>query len=526
MPHNDREQNFEKALARNLQSSFASSNPSAPDSNCLDAEILAAYHDRLLDPEEMSARKSHIASCPRCQEILVQLEATDEIRVEADRELLLDAGAMSLDLAEPQSPPQPAELVAASASAPESSSAPSAAPQRLPITITTLKPAPSLHRPKMVRYVALAGALAAALLFWVAFRERAPESFELAKNQPQRSVPDSQPQPSSNPSAPSSSPAPADSIAQPAQESESPRAGAPNTPPPPKSRVAAETADALTGAVSPSANSTLRKQVLDKKDASPSPSLNPSVPTNPKSSAAGSSVAAPSGAIEAAAADLAAKRPSNDSNNLSADLKRQLDLRSASPKSKEAAPPPHSDRNQLVPSTPPPVAARIIPSLSTDSAAESAKFEPQQSVSAVANVSTSEAAKSPIANRAFSSLAPLSVPAPGGTTLWRVGRAGLVQRSSDSGATWSIQPSGIVADLLAGSAYSDQICWLVGRNGTILRTTDGGATWQKITAPTTLDLVSVFAINADSATITDAASRAYQTTSAGSRWSRTLSNQP
>ncbi|MGC1902584.1 MAG: YCF48-related protein, partial [Candidatus Acidiferrum sp.] len=93
---------------------------------------------------------------------------------------------------------------------------------------------------------------------------------------------------------------------------------------------------------------------------------------------------------------------------------------------------------------------------------------------------------------------------------------------SDSGATWSIQPSGVVADLIAGSAYNDQVCWLVGRAGTILRTTDGGATWQKITAPTSVDLVSVFAINAQSATITDDAAHSYQTSSAGARWSRTL----
>src|SRR5271169_2925039 len=95
MPRDDREQNFEKALAHNLQSSFAPSNSSAPTADCLDAEILAAYHDRLLDPEEMATRKQHIAACPRCQEILAQLEATDEIPVEADRDLLLDAGAMT-----------------------------------------------------------------------------------------------------------------------------------------------------------------------------------------------------------------------------------------------------------------------------------------------------------------------------------------------------------------------------------------------------------------------------------------------
>jgi photosystem II stability/assembly factor-like uncharacterized protein len=124
-------------------------------------------------------------------------------------------------------------------------------------------------------------------------------------------------------------------------------------------------------------------------------------------------------------------------------------------------------------------------------------------------------------SRVAASLTPLSVPAPGGQTIWRIGQAGMNQRSTNSGTTWSIQPSGVVADLIAGSAYSDQICWLVGRNGTILRTTDGGATWQKLTSPSNVDLLGVFAINADSATITDAAGRAFETTSAGARWART-----
>jgi photosystem II stability/assembly factor-like uncharacterized protein len=125
----------------------------------------------------------------------------------------------------------------------------------------------------------------------------------------------------------------------------------------------------------------------------------------------------------------------------------------------------------------------------------------------------------------IATLNPLSVPAPGGATIWRIGQAGMIQRSSNAGATWSIQPSGIVTDLIAGSAYSDQICWLVGRNGTILRTTNGGAAWQKINSPSNDDLLAVFSINADTATITDAAGRAFETTSAGARWARTRIQQ-
>ena len=147
-------------------------------------------------------------------------------------------------------------------------------------------------------------------------------------------------------------------------------------------------------------------------------------------------------------------------------------------------------------------------------------------VSALAQVSASaDALSSPSNGRIVSTLTPLSVPAPSGTTIWRIGQAGMIQRSTDSGTTWSIQPSGVVTDLIAGSAYSDQVCWLVGRNGTILRTINGGATWQKLASPSNVDLLGVFSINADSATITDAAGRAFETTSAGSHWTRTASSE-
>lgn len=511
MPRDDREQNFEKALARNLQSSFAASNPSAPSADCLDAEVLAAFHDRLLDPEEMASRKQHIAGCPRCQEILVQLEATDEIPVEADRDLLLDAGAITMGTLEPASeglhvPATSAVASAGAAIAPVPVAEPDAA-KKAPIT--TLKPPPSLERPKMVRWVALVGALAAGLLFWIAFRERAPKSFELAKNQQQRSVPDAQPQPPSPASAPAAAGSTADSLSQPSQQSqraqppqksESSRAEALNSPTPLPKSNSIEVSGAVAGRSGAPA--------LQKKETAPEELLKqlqaPALVTSQK----------PASVVEDSAIAMAAKRPPE---GLAADLKRQLDLRSATPKAANGNAP-SSNPGEVLPATPPPARAKVVPGYTRDSAAE-----PQGALTEVANVSAPPtAAQLSVSGRALSSLAPLSVPAPGGTTLWRIGQAGMIQRSSDSGATWSIQPSGVVADLIAGSAYNDQVCWLVGRSGTILRTTDGGATWQKITAPTSVDLVSVFAINAQSATITDDAAHSYQTSSAGARWSRTL----
>jgi hypothetical protein len=172
-----------------------------------------------------------------------------------------------------------------------------------------------------------------------------------------------------------------------------------------------------------------------------------------------------------------------------------------------------------IPATPPPARTKMSPGVVVDSLSAEAAAAP---VAKQKPATTSQELTSHAANgRVVASLTPLSVPAPSGTTIWRIGQAGMIQRSANSGATWSIQPSGVVTDLIAGSAYSDQICWLVGRNGTVLRTTNGGATWEKLASPSNVDLLSVFSINADSATITDAAGRAFETTTAGARWSRT-----
>ncbi len=72
MPSDDRDQQFDRALARHLRSA-------SPDAACPDAEILAAYHERALSLEEMAHWKTHIASCARCQETLALLEQTEPV---------------------------------------------------------------------------------------------------------------------------------------------------------------------------------------------------------------------------------------------------------------------------------------------------------------------------------------------------------------------------------------------------------------------------------------------------------------
>jgi hypothetical protein len=120
------------------------------------------------------------------------------------------------------------------------------------------------------------------------------------------------------------------------------------------------------------------------------------------------------------------------------------------------------------------------------------------------------------------SKSPTTITTPDQKVLWRIEAAGIVQRSTDAGSTWTLQKSGVVADLTAGSAPSDKVCWIVGLAGTILRTTDGGAHWRKVRSPIADDLSTVFAVDAQQATISATSnpktSKTYKTIDAGHTW--------
>jgi hypothetical protein len=567
MPPDDREQNFDKALARSLRSSGAPRTNDASDaSDCLDAETLAAYHERLLDPEEMAQRKTHIVSCERCQEILAQLEATDVIRVEADRDLLLDQivldipetePAAAIPEAAPEASPQirpndaepvtaatpPAEapsqqksetepeleiehepdLVAASAALPSSEQSPAATPAAIsrsaPSSATITFRAPREDRPKMVRFVAIAGALAAGLIFWLVYRDQTKPT-EVAQNFPAKKL-----------ELPPESPAPPQAIDNAEEKrdarppSSEPNAAAlPNTAAPSPVPAQAQPAPSksptnnVTNALDDakktidSAKALQQKQRSAAGDFTAGAAGTPGTPNPALSSRAELSrngLYAPRDAakmkdqgarkVEAPSLDSAAAAPSTAAN---------------------AASQPVANSPFGIPATPPPARTKMNPSVIT----EALTVSPTTPVAGV-TTPVSDSLSKPANGRIAAAVTPLSVPAPDGTTIWRIGQAGMIQRSTDSGATWSIQPSGVVSDLIAGSAYSGQVCWLVGRNGTILRTINGGATWQKLTSPSNVDLLSIFSINADSATITDAAGRAFETTSAGAHWTRTRLQQ-
>src|SRR5258706_14843758 len=90
MAPDERDRSFNKALTRHLRSAAhageAVSTPAVPGSQagvCPDSETLAAYHERSLFPAQLNSLKEHIIGCAHCQAILSQLEATDEISLQA-----------------------------------------------------------------------------------------------------------------------------------------------------------------------------------------------------------------------------------------------------------------------------------------------------------------------------------------------------------------------------------------------------------------------------------------------------------
>lgn len=115
--------------------------------------------------------------------------------------------------------------------------------------------------------------------------------------------------------------------------------------------------------------------------------------------------------------------------------------------------------------------------------------------------------------------------APSGSTLWRAGKGGMIERSADAGKTWVSQVSPSQEDWLAGAAISDTVCWLAGRNGAIARTVDGER-WEIMAPPAPAagtdarlpDWTAITARDSLSATVTASDGRQYATADGGNAW--------
>src|SRR5271168_3765281 len=195
---------FEKALARQLRnrsSDAAAQDGAAPGEAaggqralCPDAGVLAAYHERLLDSEEMNLWKQHIFSCGRCQEILSQVENTENIVVNASEEDQMpsvhEGGGIPMKI-------EPLGTLTAGAAAvrergPRAAAVAAGAAGATGATVPTRRPA--------IRYwIVPAGAMAAALLVWIGMHPRSENILRRAEVQSTENRPVPTPTPSEAP---------------------------------------------------------------------------------------------------------------------------------------------------------------------------------------------------------------------------------------------------------------------------------------------------------------------------------------
>jgi hypothetical protein len=468
MPAEDRDRQFENALARHLRADAA-----AGDSACLDAELLAAYHERMLAPDEMNVAKEHLVSCARCQEILAQLEATENVQA-------LQNDPADLVMSAASTGPANREVIeeAANVSAP----APVAAQPKS--KIASFPPRKSL----LLRWAAPAGAIAAGLLLWVGVREyRSPAKSALQSAQ----VADNRPHSSGG----------VDDAPAAAQLAEKEKAEVsrneeylvrPVAPP------AAEPRDELK--TSRSDGNLSDRLRADKKIAPPAPKeLSPRssapAPAMGRGEGAGSADAGVAGGKIAAKTDQAQTGFQTIESEQSQVVLQQNEVKQQAVGAARAEPPPANTkaRNELAATAE--AAAPMIAGKDSNQPA-----------------ALSKALYNPAA-------LPSVVMAPDGKNLWRFGTSGAVMHSSDAGRTWQPQSSGVTVALTIGIAPSGKVCWIAGAAGTLLRTIDGGNHWEVVATPIAGDLGGVRATDAKHASIWDLANRvAYETADGGATW--------
>ncbi len=506
MPREDRERNFENALARNLRSDRPEG---AGTHACPDAELLAAYHERSLPLQEAISWKEHIAGCPRCQQVLAHLEATDEIVLDAEQEEYVGQRVPAMDQSD-LAVLTPAGLRA---------SAPVNPPTSVAVAIKSAERRGKVRRPANWRWLAPAGAIAAGLILWVAFHKSASEPLQMAKNQPASAAVRALPPPSPSASAGNSREPSFEPQAELKQQetplSPSPTLSQTGPAPAEKKSAGGENFSALQKKEPPAAplGKTDEKTKADReRDTFAEKSATP--PLSARNTTAFQ--APPSGRFDARkdAGDLSTQSGAVGGTPSPAVPPAASGGAGAAASSSAPAPPPSvADQavSQPAKETPPPAAA----SESVAVVNQNTMLETRAEVVNGAPLSNAPAQTMRLARNQV----PVTITTPNPKVLWRIEAAGIAQRSTDAGSTWTLQKTRVVADLTAGSAPSEEICWIVGRAGTILRTTDAGAHWRKVRSPVADDLSTIFAIDAQQATISTASNhKTYKTSDAGRTW--------
>ena len=471
MPSDERERQFERALQRHMREL-------SPDSACLDADTLAAYHERTLSLEELAKCKEHIGGCLRCQQILALVEETNSIAAH-DREVQETASGMG-NLGSAANPPVVLHVLREEAFEGSEDLA------------SVSLPPPSRNRVagrSSWKWMAPLGALAAGLLLFVAVRER-KEPME-----PQQTSVE---------------------VARDNNEPQVPMATQQNIPQSPPSREESplskgNSQDSKLGAVKP-------------------PMLSATPPASKRPSSQSYKSATPANEADKvlkdgslASRELQAKPDSSAAARLQAQSRADLDATRANPESHVSAPAPSAMGE---------VAAGRAPEIKKESGIEANKAKsaaatptPTAEAVTVPEISAKNTAQfSTAGNSLLKSAARDSrmIVAPDGKHAWRVGAAGEIEATTDGGKAWNSQASGLSKDLASGSAPSESVCWIVGKAGTILLTTDGGMHWIQIPSPVQDDLGGIHAVDAKHASIWNLRNRkSFETADAGVNWTPT-----
>jgi hypothetical protein len=449
----DRDQLFEKALLRHFCADATG------QSLCLDPELLAAYYERTLRPEEMAAAKLHMASCARCREIVAQLESTRETSE------LREAPEMArLDAVPPAPAKIPVEMMALAATAKTKSISESRA-----WSLGSLVPA---------------GALAAGLLLWIGFTVfRTHPKFNAT---PMQAANNRSEEPARQDSLDAASSA---EVAKSALEERRPASGM---------------RDANTDAK------------LSQNEPAPS---NPGMVREYSRRAAVPRAPGPNAPAAQAQGQVQRSAPADDS---SAPLERSTIDRAAGQVAMASEVPAFDSpqtQAQMAKSAVAGVAGGPVPPASSPSS-RPASGPSAAALSAKKDTATGKTSDLAVYNAvATKTELDIRVAAPGGKAIWSVGANGQILFSQDSGRTWILQFTGITAALTGGSAPSDKVCWIAGAAGTLLLTTDGGQHWHTVATPITGDLGGVHAADALHASIWDLPNHAgYETADGGASW--------
>jgi len=477
MAPDERDRSFDKALARHLRSAAPdgeaarlSEAAASRSAACADPETLAAYHERSLLPVEMNSWKEHLVGCANCQAILAQLELTDGISLQAS-----ELGEVVAKKSEPARAARNLETLPETAAPDESRRAARAAAPGKSRRVLLLRGA-------RWQWLAPAGALAAGLLVWIALHENQPLSppsldhVQIATKQ----VPP--------PPAPPASTAVREA-------SPSPNAALSKSP----SGVGEFAAGKPRGALDVAKS---REKPDYVAQVAPSPTLADKEGRLRKDAQSRSAAAAVSSAHEQMDRDANAVLGGRQENG-----EGQLQAQAANVQSQNQV-----NSNSPAIGGPAPLGQAVNTKKEMKTARASAAPAPSAKPVAGYAGATSMMEEVAVSN-------PRLIAPPGSHVFWRAGRAGSIDFSSDGGASWSPQTSGVLVDLLTGSAPSEQVCWIVGRVGAILVTTDGGAQWKALHSPLAEDLGGVRASDALHATVWNArATKSLQTSDGGLTW--------